>query len=203
MNEITQQADLSSHARATGVVYLSYFVTTILGVFLSSRKLPAGVVLNGLATLLYATMTILLYRIFRPAQPLLALAAALCSLAGCVTDGLHQLHSGFPDLSPLVFFGPFCVLLGVLILRSRFLPRWLGWPLIVAGLGWLAYLNPKVAQHAQIVIFPVGFLAEFVLMLWLLLRGVGEARWREQRIERNVSAGKSRAEEFNGWRGRQ
>ena len=100
MNETTRRAHPISHARATGVVYLSYFVTTILGVFLSSRKLPAGVVLNGLATLLYATMTILLYRIFRPAQPLLALAAALCSLAGCVTDGLHQLHSDFPGLSP-------------------------------------------------------------------------------------------------------
>jgi hypothetical protein len=29
------------------------------------------------------------------------------------------------------------------------------------------------------VIFPVGFLAEFELMLWLLLRGVDEGRWRE------------------------
>jgi hypothetical protein len=185
MNETTQQAGLSSHARATGVVYLSYFATTILGVLLSSRKVPAGIVLNGLADVLYATMTILLYRIFQPAQPLLALAATLCSLAGCVTDGLHTLkwghRWGFADLSPLVFFGPFCVLLGMLILRSRFLPRWLGWPLIVAGLGWLAYLNPVVAQHAQIVIFLVGFLAEFVLMLWLLLRGVDEARWRERK----------------------
>jgi hypothetical protein len=180
MIEATQQAQRRSHARATGVVYLSYFATTILGLFLTSRKLPAGVVLNGLATLLYATVTILLYRLFRPTQPLLALAATICGLAGCVTDGLHQLHFGFPGVSPLVFFGPFCVLLGVLILRSRFLPHWLGWPLIVAGLGWLAYLNPEVAQHASIVIFPVGFLAEFGLMLWLLLRGVDEAHWREQ-----------------------
>jgi hypothetical protein len=181
MIETTQQAHRRSHARATGVVYLSYFATAILGLFLSSHKLPAGVVLNGLASMLYAAVTILLYRLFRRAQPLLALAAVLCSLAGCVTDGLHQLHYSFPALSPLVFFGPFCVLLGVLILRSRFLPRWLGWPLIVAGLGWLAYLNPEVAQHAQIVIFPVGFLAEFALMLWLLLRGVDEASWRERK----------------------
>jgi hypothetical protein len=180
MIETTQQAHPSSHARATGVVYLSYFATSILGLFLSSRKLPAGVMVTGLADVLYATVTILLYRLFRPAHPLLALAATLCSLAGCVTDGLNQLHYGFAGLSPLVFFGPFCVLLGMLILRSRFLPRWLGWPLIVAGLGWLAYLNPEVAQHAQIVIFPVGFLAEFGLMLWLLLRGVDEARWRER-----------------------
>ncbi|HKN20224.1 MAG TPA: DUF4386 domain-containing protein [Terracidiphilus sp.] len=179
MNETTQQAHLCSYARATGVVYLSYFATAILGLFLSSRKLPAGVVLNGLASLLYATVTILMYRLFRRAQPLLALAAVLCGLAGCVTDGLNQLHYGPAGVSPLLFFGPFCVLLGVLILRSRFLPRWLGWPLTVAGLGWLAYLNPQVAQHAQIVIFPVGFLAEFALMLWLLLRGVDEARWRE------------------------
>jgi hypothetical protein len=161
-------------------VYLSYFATAILGLLLNSHKLQAGVVLNGLASVLYAAVVILLYRLFRRAQPLLALAATVCGLAGCVTDGMSQLHFSHAGLSPLVFFGPFCVLLGVLILRSRFLPRWLGWPLIVAGLGWLAYLNPKVAQHASIVIFPVGFLAEFVLMLWLLVRGVDEARWREQ-----------------------
>jgi hypothetical protein len=178
---MVQQAQTRSHARATGAVYLSYFATTILGLLLSSRKVPAGIVLNGLATLLYASTTILLYRLFRRAQPLLALAATLCGVAGCVTDGLSQLHRGPAGLSPLVFFGPFCVLLGILILRSRFLPRWLGWPLIVAGLGWLAYLNPEVAQHASIVIFPVGFLAEFALMLWLLLRGVDEARWPAQR----------------------
>jgi hypothetical protein len=181
MVETMQQAQPNSHARATGVVYLSYFATAILGLVLTSRKLPAGVLANGLASVLYATVTILLYRLFRPAHPLLALTATLCSLAGCVNDGLHQLHYGLGGENSLLFFGPFCVLLGVLILRSRFLPRWLGWPLIVAGLGWLAYLIPTVAQHAQIVIFPVGFLAEFALMLWLLLRGVDETRWREQR----------------------
>jgi len=180
MIEATQQIHPRSHARMTGAVYLSYFAASILGLLLTSHKLPAGVVVNGLATVLYATLTILLYRLFRPAQPLLALAATLFGLAGCVTDGLHQLHFGLEGLSPLLFFRPFCVLLGILILRSRFLPHWFGWPLIVAGLGWLAYLNPEVAEHAQIVIFPIGFVAEFVLMLWLLLRGVNEERWRER-----------------------
>jgi len=162
------------------MVYLSYFVVAILGLLLKSHKIPAAVVLLGLAPILYATVTILLYRLFRRAQPLLALAATLCGLAGCVNDGLQQLHCSFAIRSSLVFFGPFCVLLGLLIVRSRFLPRWLGWPLIVAGLGWLAYLNPEVAQHAKIVIFPVGFVAEFELMLWLLLRGVDEVRWSER-----------------------
>lgn len=180
-NEVQELRKHVSHARATGVVYLSYFAAAILGSFLMSRKLAAGVVVNGLADILYATVAILLFRLFRRAHPFLALAATMCSLAGCVADGMYQLHYGrLEGLSPLLFFGPFCVLLGMLILRSRFLPNWLGYPLIVAGFGWLAYLNPEVAQHAKIVIFPIGFLAEFELTLWLLLRGVDEARWRQQ-----------------------
>jgi len=181
MTETTRKAEPRSHAHAIGVVYLSYFAAAILGAVLENRKLPAGTVVNGLADVLYATVTILLYRLLRPVQPFLALAAALCSLLGCVTDGLHQLHYDLGGLSPLLFFGPFCLLLGTLILRSRFLPIWLGWPLIAAGLGWVAFLFPPVALHAKVVIFPVGFLAEFGLMLWLLLRGVDEARWREPR----------------------
>ena len=78
-----------------------------------------------------------------------------------------------------MFFGPFCVLLGVLILRSRFLPRWLGWPLIAAGLGWLAYLFPVVALHTKQTAIAVGFVAEFELMLWLLFKGVDEEHWPE------------------------
>jgi Domain of unknown function (DUF4386) len=178
--EITQQAQRSSHARLTGAVYLIYFVTAMLGLFLTARKIPAGALAGWLAPLLYAAVTILLYRLFRRASPRLALAAALCGLAGCVNDELHQRHLGLGGEKSLLFFGPFCVLLGVLILRSQIVPRWLGWPLVVAGAGWLAYLIPWVAQHAKIEIFPVGFLAEFALMLWLLLRGVNEARWRVQ-----------------------
>lgn len=128
MIETAQKAQHCSLARATGAVYLTYFVVAILGLLLAKRKIPAGDVLNGFAPILYATVTILLYLLFRPAQPRLALAAALCSLAGCVNDGLRHLHYGPASLSSLVFFGPFCVLLGIQILRSQFLPRWLVGP---------------------------------------------------------------------------
>lgn len=181
MIETMQQAESCSHARATGAVYLTYFVAAILGLFLTSRQIPAGAAVNAVVPVLYATVTILLYRLLRPGQPLLAVVAALCSLAGCVNDGLHQMHRGLGGRESLLFFGPFCILLGILILRSRFLPHWLGWPLIAAGIGWLAYLIPWVGAHAKIVIFPVGFVAEFELMLWLLVRGVDEARWLEAR----------------------
>jgi hypothetical protein len=177
--ETMQKARKRPYARSIGVVYLAYFVVALLGLFLAHHKIPVGALMNWLPVVLYAALTILLYRLFRPAQPLLALAAALCSLAGCVLDGLHVLHRSLAGLSPLMFFGPFCVLLGVLILRSRFLPRWLGSPLIVAGLCWLAYLVPVVALHTKQIVIAVGFVAEFELMLWLLLKGVDETHWPE------------------------
>jgi hypothetical protein len=168
-----------SHARATGAAYLSYFVVAIVAVLLMSRKIAGGPVVDALADVLYAATTLLFYRLFRRVDAVLAVVATLFSLAGCAIDILHQFHRGPANLSPLVFFGPFCVLLGILIVRSRFLPRWPGWPLIVAGLAWLAFLIPAVALRAEWAIFPVGFLAEFALMLWLVVKGVNEARWQE------------------------
>jgi hypothetical protein len=88
-----------------------------------------------------------------------------------------------------VFFGPFCVFLGVLIVRSEFFPRWLGWLLIVAGVGWVAFLVPGVALHAKVVIFPLGFVAELLLMLWLLIKGLDEARWAAAELRGRASRG--------------
>ena len=140
--ETMQKARRRPYARSMGVAYLAYFVVALLGLFLTHHKIPAGALLNWIPVVLYTALTILLYRLFCPTQPRLAVAATLCSLAGCTLDGLHVLHHNLAGLKPLMFFGPFCILLGMLILRSKFLPRWLGWPLIVAGLCWLTYLIP-------------------------------------------------------------
>jgi hypothetical protein len=173
MNDAAQPAP--SYARVTGVVYLTYFVAAILG------TLMLNVGSMCFADLLYAVVTLLLYRLFRRVQPVVAAAATLLSLTGCTVDVLHQLHRGPTALSPLLFFGPFCVLLGVLIVRSRLLPRVLGWLTVLAGAGWLLFLIPGVALHGKMVILPLGFLAEFLLMLWLLVKGVDEERWRAAR----------------------
>jgi hypothetical protein len=126
---------------------------------------------------LYAATTLLLYRLFRRADRALALVAAALSLLGCATDSLEHFHLIPAAVSPLLFFALFCILLGVLVLRSRFLPGWLGWPLVAAGVGWLAYLVPAVALYGKFIIFPLGFVAEFELMLWLMIKGVDEPRW--------------------------
>jgi hypothetical protein len=80
----------------------------------------------------------------------------------------------------LVFFGFFDLLIGCLILRSTFLPRILGALMAFAGLGWLTFLSPPLANYLSHYILPLGFVAELLLMLWLLVKGVNVQRCQEQ-----------------------
>jgi hypothetical protein len=80
----------------------------------------------------------------------------------------------------LVFFGLYCLLVGILILRSIFLPRILGVLMVLAGLSYVLFLSPPLARSLQpyILVFPgVG---QISLCLWLLVMGVNAQRWKEQ-----------------------
>ncbi|HEY3204512.1 MAG TPA: DUF4386 domain-containing protein [Thermoanaerobaculia bacterium] len=82
--------------------------------------------------------------------------------------------------SSLVFFGFYCLLIGYLIFRSTFLPRILGVLMAIAGLGWLTFLSPPLADYLSPYILAPGVLGEGSLTLWLLVKGVNEQRWKEQ-----------------------
>jgi hypothetical protein len=80
----------------------------------------------------------------------------------------------------LVFFGLYLLLIGILILRSTFLPRILGVLMVFAGLSYVLFLSPSLVRSLQpyILVFPgVG---QISLTLWLVLMGVNAQRWREQ-----------------------
>lgn len=76
----------------------------------------------------------------------------------------------------LIFFAFYDLLIGYLIFRSTFLPRILGGLMMLAGLGWLTFLAPPLTTHLSPYIQILGFLAEFLLMLWLLVIGVNVSR---------------------------
>jgi hypothetical protein len=79
----------------------------------------------------------------------------------------------------LVFFGLYCLLVGILILRSTFLPRILGVLMALAGLSYVLFLSPPLVQSLQpyVLVFPgVG---QISLCLWLLVIGVNAQRWKE------------------------
>ena len=79
----------------------------------------------------------------------------------------------------LVLFALFDFLLGYLIYKSTFLPRFLGVWFMIAGVVGLTFLWPPVATELRFVIIPIGGIAEIVLMLWLLVKGVDASKWRE------------------------
>jgi hypothetical protein len=85
----------------------------------------------------------------------------------------------------LVFFGFYCVLVGYLIFRSTFLPRILGALMVIAGLCYLTssfatFLSPEVAARLFPYILVPGSVAELSLILWLLVKGVNDQRWKER-----------------------
>jgi hypothetical protein len=83
----------------------------------------------------------------------------------------------------LVLFAFFDLLLGYLIFKSAFLPRLLGVLLMCAGVGWLTLLVPPLSAALYYFILPLGGLAEILLMLWLLVKGVDMAQWQTGNIE--------------------
>src|ERR1019366_4184223 len=89
-----------------------------------------------------------------------------------------ELHAQAASIC-LVFFGFYCLLIGHLIFRSAFLPRILGVLMAFAGLGWLTFLSPPLANYLSPYILVFGFLAELSLCLWLLVMGVNVGRWKE------------------------
>src|SRR5437660_3980680 len=80
----------------------------------------------------------------------------------------------------LVFFGFYALLTGYLIIKSTFLPRILGVVSVLGGLGWLSFLYLPLGYRLFPYIAVLGLLGAASLLLWLLVFGVNEQRWKEQ-----------------------
>jgi hypothetical protein len=174
------EASPRPRARITGVVYLFYFLTAVSAeVFVGRGRLVVFDAVNLIAYAFYIAVTLLFYYMFKPVNRSLSLLAAFFSLVGCANDVLGLFNLAPFKISSLVFFGPFCLLIGYLTFRSTFLPRILGVLMAFAGLGWLIFLTP-LANSLSIYLKVLGFLAELSLMLWLIVKGVNVRRWKEQ-----------------------
>jgi hypothetical protein len=79
-----------------------------------------------------------------------------------------------------LFYGIWLFPLGYLVFKSGYLPRILGIVLMVECFGWLMYpfqffLFPSYVAISYIS-FTVGFIGEFSLTLWLLIKGVKDQK---------------------------
>jgi intracellular septation protein A len=171
-------------AMIAGVFYLITFLTGGLALFIHGRLgFAAGLVAGAC----YIAVTLLFYFIFKPVNRSLSLLAAFFSLVGCAIGPLSLFVHAASYISPLVFFGFYCLLIGYLIFRSTFLPRILGALMAFAGLGWLTFLSPPLANYLSPWNMIPGILGEGMLTLWLLVKGVNAQRWKEQADAPRVS----------------
>ena len=71
----------------------------------------------------------------------------------------------------LVLFGAHLILVGYLAYRSGYMPRLLGALLVIAGLGYAFDSAGRVLSETPLEVSTVTFVGEFLLCLWLLIRG--------------------------------
>ncbi|MFY9825612.1 MAG: DUF4386 domain-containing protein [Thermoanaerobaculia bacterium] len=121
-------------------------------------------VLNDVAALLLVRGSDFLSAIARPQREALAML-------------FLQLH-GHGVLANEIFWGLWLFPFGLLVIRSGFLPRFLGVWLIVGGVGYVAisftgFLVPQYEDLVSKIAFP-GMLGELAIMLWLLIKGAQE-----------------------------
>lgn len=83
----------------------------------------------------------------------------------------------------LLFFGCFCVTIGLVIFRSGFLPKAIGVLMQIAGACYLInsfalIVSPAFANQLYPAILLPPLIGELSLCLWLLIKGVDSEKWR-------------------------
>src|SRR6185369_2866430 len=78
----------------------------------------------------------------------------------------------------LVFFGLYNLMNGFLILKSTFLPRFLGIFMVIAGLPFLVFLLPLGKNLSPFAVAPAA-IGEGLLLVWLLVKAVDAHKWTE------------------------
>jgi hypothetical protein len=148
----------------------------------SMRKVHAVAnTFNLLATVAYVFVTILLFQLFRPVSRRVSLVAALFSFVGCIAALIDTLGRLPKNISPLMFFGVYCLLIGYLIMGSWFLPKILGVFLAIGGLGWLTFALPLLSKQLFPYNMAPGILTKRNIVQPLAyIPGLNEARWRDQ-----------------------
>jgi hypothetical protein len=110
------------------------------------------------------------------AHRLMTRPGALAALGQTQRDALVHVALGAFNSQfafTLIVFGFYLVLLGWLIVRSGYIPRWLGFVVALAGVGWMVkqagpYLLPEVDLG---FLFYTSF-GELALIVWLLGWGI-------------------------------
>lgn len=146
-----------------GLTYVAFLLLSFAGTTL--RNVPLQLVGNATGFVL----AVLLYRLFAPAEPLVALALLPLAFVHYLIQGIGQVRSDTGMLRlALVPFAAYLILLGYLIARSTFAPGGLGVLIVLAGVAWLIAVAPGVPTWSTLAVVVFGVFAEVTLAIWLL-----------------------------------
>jgi hypothetical protein len=187
---------------------------TAANLLASESLFRLGLVSDAAIVLSELALTAVLYFLLRPAGRTLALTATFARLGMTVLQAANlvpqlaaiTLLSSTPSPSPLatelamillqvhglgvhvweLLFALHCLLVGVLVFRSGFLPRVFG---VLMGLASCGYalngfgnlLAPGSGPVFAAIAGLTAVLGEVPFVLWLLIKGADEARWRTAR----------------------
>ena len=160
-------------ARLAAALYFVAVATAVTAEFILPGRMGLAAVIVPIAS--YTGVVLLLCMVFRIVKAPLALFAAICGLAALAFEAM-QLQPGGVSVG-MALHGLYCIALGALMMQARFVPRWVGVPMIFAGFVWELYLWPSVARHVAPYNTAAGLICEVVPMLWLLVMGVNQEQW--------------------------
>ena len=166
-------------AEALGVVIFIGLSLALYRLFESvdrhrARQMVALVLVSAalsLVTLVFNSAALL---VFRGGDGFSGLDVQTREAIGMVLVRMHGQANGINQ----TFWGLWLLPFGWLVVRSRFLPRWLGYWLMLDGIAWSVvgmtwFFSPDSANVMFHYFQPV-FCAELVAMLWLLIVGAKE-----------------------------
>jgi hypothetical protein len=150
--------------KIVGLAYVAFLLLSLAGMTL--RNIPIQLV--GSAT--GFVLAVLLYQLFAPADPLIALTLLPLAFIHYVIQAVGQVRADTGTLRiALLPFAAFLMVLGYLIARSTFAPDALGLLIAVAGLAWLIAVVPGAPTWSTLAVVLFGIVAEVTLALWLLI----------------------------------
>jgi hypothetical protein len=173
-------------ARMAGLLFLLLVLTAAFTEFFARGKLSSAADLTAgiIEASCMIAVTLLFYGIFRAVNKRLSLLAAFFNFVALTLELLQFLPHGVNI--GLGFHGFYWILIGYLIFKSTFLPRILGALMAIAGLCWLTFLSPPLANYLSPYSLASALLVEGLVMLWLLVMGVNAQQWKKQVSARRV-----------------
>ena len=136
-----------------------------------ARQMVALVLVSSALSLVTLVFNASALLVFRGGEGFAGFDVHTREAVGMVLIRMHGQANGINQ----TFWGLWLLPFGWLVVRSRLLPRWLGYWLLLDGIAWVAagvawFFSADIADALFRYLQPV-FFAEIVAMLWLLIVG--------------------------------